>query len=215
MRFIKVFLLFLALLIAACTFAIKPVPMNAQIGNVGVLTSDKLPLNVAVVVPDPPTHRIYWTPHRHPTMDQTGQMNEHMWPLNNELARAAKEAFSQGFASATLLRQIPMPGSNYDLIIILKLKEVHMLAGKMGPVWSYSTVDLYYVWNLSVIDNEGVEILRREDRSQTKSFDVDTNMERYTANWGQASSELMSEMVKSICLMVYNSREINEFLDER
>jgi hypothetical protein len=221
MKFLKTVLLLLLVntLLASCTFQVRPVPMNTQVGYIGVAESRKMPLKVAVVVPDPPTYRFMYTPpNERKTIDQTGQMGEQLWPVNSELGKASKEVFAQVFEQATLLRQPPAPGSEYDLIITVKLREIDMVgsmgvAGLLGAM--NMTMNLYYVWNITILNDEGVEIFKREDKTSAKSFRVSTSMEEYTASWGRASSDLMAEMVKSWGLMIYDSREINEYLKEQ
>ena len=183
--------------------------MNAQVGNIGIAESRKIPLKVAIVVPDPPTHRIMYTPPKKTeAIDQTGTTGEQLWPINNELGKASKEVFSQVFEQATLLRQMPALGSDYDLIISVNLKEVDM----DGSGVMDSTMSLKYIWSISIRNNEGVEIFKREDKTPDKKYKMSTTMETYTENWGKASSELMAEMVKSWGLMINDSRQINEYL---
>jgi hypothetical protein len=211
-RFILSIVLVNALLMG-CTIKVQPVPMNTQVGFVGVVESNKIPLKVALVIPDPPTHKIMYQPfNQQAPMDQTAQMNEQLWPLNEELSKASKDVFSQIFQSVTLLRQVPMIGSDYDLIIIAKLKEVHLTMPRPAPFQITVPMELYYLWSLSAMDYEGVEIFKREDRTQTKTYMTDISMDVYVSNWGRASSELMAEMVKSWGLMIYDSRDINEYL---
>jgi len=217
MKSVRVILLFAMVnaLLMGCSIKVIPVPMNTQIGSIGVVESNKIPLKVAVVVPDPPTHKImYKAPHRQVPMDQTAQMNEQLWPLNNELSKASKEVFSQIFNSVTLLRQTPMIGSDYDLIITARLKEVHIAMPRPAPFQLSIPMELYYLWSISIMNNEGIEIFKREDRTQTKTYMSDMSMDIYVSNWGRTSSELMAEMVKSWGLMVYDSRDIRAYLEK-
>jgi hypothetical protein len=140
-------------------------------------------------------------------------MGDQLWPLNNELAQASKNVFSQIFKSVTLLRQPPALGSDYDLIIIARLKEVQTAMKQPRPFQSIQ-MEMYYSWNLTIMNNEGVEILKREDRTATKTFMQPISTSVYIANIGSASSELMSEMVTSWGRMIYDAREIRAYLSE-
>ena len=209
------FLLLLAMLSAlftGCTFQMQPIPMNTQVASVGIAESKKMPLKVAVVVRDPATHRIIYKPLTAPAVDQTGQMGDQLWPLNNELAQASKNVFSQIFRSVTLLRQPPALGSDYDLIITPRLKDVqiHMMQAKFMNI----PFELYFNWSLTAMDNEGVEIFKKEDRTESKISMSSLSTETHLANMGKASSEIMAEMVTSWGQMVYGSKEIRAYLKE-
>lgn len=213
-KIVLFFALFNALLMG-CTMQMQPVPMNTQIGSIGISESKKIPLNVAVVVPDPPTHRLMFKAIDKAPVDRTDQLpGENFWPLNIELAKASKDVFSQIFKSVTLLRKTPALGSNYDLIIIARLKEVQQSAKQPKPFQVDMPYELDYLWNLTVMNNEGVEILKREGRTEPRIFMATTSMDVFVANIGRTSSELMSEMVTSWGRMIYKAKEIRAYLRE-
>lgn len=192
----------------------QPIPMNTQIGSVGIAESRKIPLNVAVVVRDPATHKIIYKPLTAPAVDQTGQMGDQLWPLNNELAQASKNVFSQTFKSVTLLRQPPALGSDYDLIINPKLKEVQIHMMRPKPFQINIPFEVYFNWSLTIMNDEGIEIFKREDRTESKISMSSLSTETHLANMGKVSSEIMSEMVTSWGRMIYDAREIREYLSE-
>jgi hypothetical protein len=216
MKFLKVILIFVMFntLLMGCTMQMQPIPMNTQVGSVGIAESAKIPLRVAVVVRDPATHKIIYKPAIGAAVDQTGQMGDQLWPLNNELAQASKNVFSQIFKSVTLLRQPPALGGDYDLIITPKLKEVRISMMHAKPFQVNIPFEVYFDWSLMIMDNEGIEIFKREDKTEPKISMSSLSMETHLANMGNASSELMSEMVTAWGRMVYNSREIRAYLKE-
>jgi hypothetical protein len=65
LKIVLCFAVFNALLMG-CTIQMQPIPMNTQIGSVGISESNKIPLRIAVVVPDPATHRIILNPLKGP-----------------------------------------------------------------------------------------------------------------------------------------------------
>ncbi len=215
MKNLRLILLFLAfnVLLMGC-MQMQPIPMNTQIGSVGISERNKLPLKVAVVVTDPATHKIIYKPLRGNPVDQTGQMGDQLWPLNNELAQASKNVFSQIFKSATLLRQPPVLGSDYDMVITPKLKEVQIHMTQPKPFQISIPFEVYFNWGLTIMDDEGIEILKRDDRTESKISMSSLSTETHLANMGKASSELMSEMVTSWGRMLYDSREIRTYLHE-
>ena len=158
-------------LLMGCMMQMQPVPMSTQVGSFGIAESSKIPLSIAVVVLDPPTHRLMFKPIDGAPVDRTNQLpGENLWPLNMELAQASRNVFSQIFKSVTLLRQIPALGSNYDLIIIARLKEVQQAAKQPKPFEVNMPYELDYLWSLTVMNSEGVEILKKEDRTEPKIF---------------------------------------------
>jgi len=207
------FLLLFNALLTGC-IQMQPIPMNTQIGSIGISERNKLPLKVAVVVTDPATHKVIYKPLIGNPVDQTGQMGDQLWPLNNELAQASKNVFSQIFKSTTLLRQSPVFGSDYDVIIIPRLKDVQVHMMKSKPFQMSIPFEVYFNWSLTVINDEGVEILKRNDRTESKISMSSLSTETHLANMGKASSELMSEMVTSWGRMLYDSREIRAYLNE-
>jgi len=215
-KFLKVALFFALCntFLWGCTMQMQPIPMNTQIGSVGIAESQKIPLKVAVVVRDPATHKIIYKPLTGAAVDQTGQMGDQLWPLNNELAEASKNVFSQIFKSAALLRQPPALGSDYDLIIIPRLKDVQIHMMQPKPFQVNIPFELYFNWNLAITNDEGVEIFKREDRTESKISMSSLSMETHLGNMGTASSELMSGMVTSWGRTVYDAKEIRAYLKE-
>ena len=214
MKFLKTVLLLLLgnTLLASCTIQMKPITMNTQIGSVGIAEFNKIPLSVGVVVTDPATHRIIYKPLRGEAVDQTGQMGDQLWPLNTELAKASNDVFSQIFKSVTSLRQTPALGSNYDLIIIARLKVVQITMKQPKP-FQKIPFEMDYLWSLTVMNDEGVEILKREDRTAPKILTQGLSTDAWFATIGTISSELMSEMVTSWGRMIYDAREIRSYLE--
>ena len=124
--------LFLVVSLSACfTYQVKPFPINTKTESLNIEPSSKLPLKVAVVVPDPLGTRVMYTPPGDRTpMDQTDQMHGDqvaIVPLARELAKISIEMCSQVFDQAVLLRQMPSP-KEFDAVIQLKISSINTIA---------------------------------------------------------------------------------------
>ncbi len=203
-----------ALSLSAC-IQVMPIPMNAQVGS---LALQRIPLRVAVVVPDPPTHRVMYTPPamtgRSQPVDQTEQMNESLWPLGGELARATREAFSQVFEQATSLRSLPMPGE-YDAVIQSRINVVRIVGFMSGGLSTRAWQDLSFEWGITVLDDEGVPILVRQGTTPIQKIDVKPafSMKFYANDLGSGSSELLASMVREWGTLLAYSPELRDHAD--
>lgn len=205
-------LILMGILMVALTGCIemKPIPMDTQVGTMPMAA--KVSLRVALVTPDPPTHRVMYTPpakwsvnEKRTPVDQTEQMNESMWPLGRELAKSSRDVFSQVFDQVTSLRQLPMPGE-YDLVIQPKINEVHIVAspGMGGPQ------DLFCDWTMTVLNNKGIPILSKQGATPKRQIVVKASFssEGHLKTIGRESSEMLVVLVKEWGMMIAESPEV-------
>ncbi len=194
---------------------IRPIPMDARIGT--MLELERLPLRVAVVVPDPPTHRVMYTPPamtgRRDPIDQTEQMSESVWPLGGELARASRKVFSQLFADVASLRQLPPPGE-YDAVIQPRIDVVRIIGFMDSSMLSVRAwQNLSFDWGITVLDHAGVQMLGQTGTTSEKRIDVEASFSTkgYVNTLGAGSSELLASMVKEWGTMIALSPEIRAY----
>ena len=212
------YLLVMAILMVAMTGCIemKPIPMDTLVGTLPAV--EKIPLKAALVTPDPPTHRVMYTPPsmtgRKEPVDQTEQMNESMWPLGRELAKASRDAFSQVFDQIASLRQLPLPGE-YDLVIQPKISVVRMEGYMESFLLSVNAwQDLSCDWTMAVLDNKGIPILSRQGTTPKKRIVVKPSFstEGHMNTMGVESSELLVSLVKEWVFMLAVSPEIRDYV---
>ena len=162
-----------ALSMSACfTLQMHPVSFNSPTPDLGLSAGQKLPLRVAVVVPDPMGFRYYYTPPKGKRMDQTEQFRgEQGMPISGELARLAAETFPVAFQNASVLRHEPTPGE-YDAVIELAVvsidETIEIKSGGFGGADS----ELWMDWKLSVLDKGNVELLSKKGTTERRRFNI-------------------------------------------
>jgi len=225
MKFLPATLALLVALLAGC-YTARPIPIGAQAENLHIDPASRLPLNVAVVVPDPHGHRIIMgmsmvnllghdmmTPK---TADQTNVFHgEAGMPVGRELAKVAGETFSQVFDHAIVMRQQPPPGE-YDAIIQVNVTEVKVLSFyKRGGL--EGTTEVALDWRLSVMDGQGVEMLSRKDLTPVESYSIPVSLSFDPAMdaMGAAISKVITRMVKEWGMMLSSSEELRAYSKRR
>ncbi len=200
MKTIK-FIVFLSLVVplAGC-ISVRPIPIDARAIEMGLAPQERLPLRVAVVVPDPMGWRMMFTPHgRSPREDKAfkGDVN---YPLTRELSRVTHETFSQVFEQVTPLRQLPDPGQ-YDAVVTASIVNVNQAPANasMAP-----PMELNMEWKLTAFNGDNVEIFGRTGKTQTKSFVIQASFstDGYIASLGKLSSEMLSELARDWALQL-------------
>ena len=216
--------LFLIISLNACfTYQVKPFPINAKTENLNIEPSSKLPLKVAVVVPDPLGTRVMYTPpkgHGRPDqkpMDQTDQMHGDqvaIVPLARELAKVSIETFSQVFDQAVLLRQMPSPGE-FDSTIQLKISNINSIAYMESPFNAWQEVSLD--WKLIILDNQGIEILNKKGLTAAKRLDIkgSFSMDPFINKMSEIMSDQLTELGKEWGSMLYSSEELRNYAKQK
>ena len=197
MRNIK-FVVFLSLLLplGACITA-KPISIDARAIELGLAPQERLPLRVAVVVPDPMGWRLMFSPPNSRPRDQTNEFKgEAGYPLTRELSRVTLETFSQVFEQVTALRQLPDPGQ-YDAVISASVGNVN-LANTRGEM------ELNMEWKLNALNGSSVEVFNRTGKTPTKSFVIKASFsaDGMVASLGKVSSETLSELARDWALVL-------------
>jgi hypothetical protein len=211
-----IFCVFLVISLNACfSYQVKPFPINAKTENLNINPSSKLPLKVAVVIPDPLGTRLMYTPpnSKKPPMDQTDQMHGDqvaMVPLARELAKVSIETFSQVFDQAILFRQLPPPGE-YDAVIQIRISSINTIGYMKGPFNAWQDVSLD--WKLSVLDNQGIELIDKKDMTPAKKLVVkgSFSMDPWINSMSALLSEQLTELGKQWGLMLYSSPELEKY----
>lgn len=192
------FIILLCILIplAGCITA-KPISIDARPIELGLAPQERLPLRIAVVVPDPMGWRLMFTPPGRGPRDQTNEFKgEAGYPLTRELSRVTHETFSQVFEQVTPLRQLPDPGQ-YDAVVTASIGNVN-LANTQGEM------ELNMEWKLNALNAANVEILGRTGKTPTKSFTIKASFsaDGLVASLGKVSSETLSELSRDWALVL-------------
>lgn len=219
-------LVILAALLAIGCFSVRPIPISAQAENLHIASSTRLPLNVAIVVPDPHGHRIMMGVRMvnllgrdmmdPKTVDQTNVFHgDAGMPVGRELAKVVGEIFSQVFDHVSVMRQPPPPGE-YDAVIQANVTEVNVLSFYTHSGMAGST-EVALAWKLEVMDSQGVQMLSRKDLTPVESytipvsFSVDPAMEAM----GAAISKVLATMAKEWGLMLSSSEELRAYAQRK
>lgn len=199
-------LLLAAALLAACiNLQVRDANFRGPTPRLDLAETQKLPLKVAVVIPDPMGVRYYYTPPAQAAggaqrMDQTDQMRGGTsWAV--ELARLSGEAFPAAFRYAAVLRQLPAPGE-YDAVIELSLTSIDQVIVMQGGLNN----ELWADWKLSVMNKKNVETFSTTGTSDRQRFNVKASFsaEGMIRGIEEAGGPLMSQIVREAALAVHS-----------
>ncbi len=198
------FSVFLSCLIplAGCITA-QPIPLDARPIELGLAPQERLPLKVAVVVPDPMGWRLMFSPPGRGPRDQTNEFKgEAGYPLTRELSRVTQETFSQVFEQVTAMRQLPDPGQ-YDAVVTASIGNVNLtpLNGSMG---GGGGMNLNMEWKLAAMNGSNIEVFARNGKTPDKFVEVKASFstDGFVANLGKASSNALSEQARDWALVL-------------
>lgn len=194
--------LFLLIPFAGCITA-KPIPLDARPIELGLAPQERLPLKVAVVVPDPMGWRLMFSPAGRGPRDQTNEFKgEAGYPLTRELSRVTQETFSQVFEQVTALRQLPDPGQ-YDAVITASIGNVN-LAPLNNSIGGGGGMNLDMEWKLAAMNGGNVETFSRSGKTPNKVVEVKASFstDGFVANLGKASSDSLSELAREWALVL-------------
>lgn len=186
----------LLLPLAGCITA-KPITIDARPIELGLAPQERLPLKVAIVVPDPMGWRLMYSPPGSSPRDQTNEFKgEAGYPLTRELSRVTQETFSQVFEQVTPLRQLPDPGL-YDAVITASVGNVN-LANRRGEM------ELNMEWKLNALNAGNVEVFGRTGKTPGKSFVIKASFsaDGMVESLGKVSSETLSELARDWALVL-------------
>lgn len=202
----KLILAALCLSLAACfTIQVRPIPFRGPTPDLGLTPEQKLPLHVAVVIPDPMGFRYYLSLQggrgHSVRQDQTEHFGgEKYLPIPEELARLAAEAFPGAFQSVSVLRQLPPPGE-YDAVVVLAVAAIEENFQWGDPLFGAggTFVELSLDWKLSVLGKGNVELLSIEDSTGTRRFHTRSHTftdEVMAADVGREGGLLLSSITR-------------------
>ncbi|MDD5629110.1 MAG: hypothetical protein PHU21_08595 [Elusimicrobia bacterium] len=196
-----------ALTASACfTMQVHPVSFHAPTPELGLAPGQKLPLRVAVVIPDPMGFRYYSAGRGGRSgsvlQDQTEQFGgEQGIPIPSELARLSAEAFPAAFQSVSIVRQLPAPGE-YDAVVELSVTSVEQDASWISPFSGGGAGMLLLMnWRLSVLGRGNKELLSRDRTTERRRFVVKKCRSFYDVHMveaiGREGGVLLSSIVRS------------------
>lgn len=214
--------LLMALLSLGGCVTLRPFPINARAENLKIDPAAKLLLNVAIVIPDPMGHRVivtqrHFNPYgmemRNTTEDRTSTYGGAVASVGRELSRVAGDVFSQVFVQSLTLRQPPQSGE-YDAFVEVRIPQINMvmvMRSSIGSSKLESEVSLDY--EITVLDNKGVEIFNKKARTRTKEHNVQgfNVSEQYMEGIGALLSDSVTDVAKEAGLAVYASEEVKRY----
>ena len=193
-------------------------PINPQIPVLNISENKKIPLRVAIVVPDPMGFRfmISWMAKDKPIgkgkpQDWTGKYGgEKHWHVAPELARVAAASFSQTFLEAVSVRAMPQPGE-YDAVIEARVSEISLLDNLKPPTRRDGQLSLN--WKLVVLDRDGIELLNKQDIEHGEVYGSSRvfMLGRYNGILGSELSKVLSALAKRWAEMAYNDEGIKAY----
>lgn len=214
--------LFLLALLAGCAGMgqpLGPVAINAQTPNLNIDASKKLPLKLAVVVPDPMGYTImYYGAGYKEGMetekgvkggyfrDMTTGFHETGFFLEREISRTASEAFSQAFNQVVIVRELPQPGQ-YDGIVQVNIPKIalHERVNITGE-----SCDVTTEWSFSVLDGQNKEILGKKGVSPSQNFtwSVLSPQRDFVNAMGPIMSKTVTDLTKEWTEAIYGSEAV-------
>ncbi len=201
-------------------YTVRPIPISAQAENLNLDPSAKLPLKVAVVVPDPHGHRIIMGTRMHDGNSKVGDATNAFhgdagMPVGREVAKVAGETLAQVFDHVITMRQQPPPGE-YDAIIQVNVTEVNVLTFYTHGGLAGST-EVTLAWKMRVMDSQGVEMLIRKDLTPIESYKLPASFsfDPYIDAMGAAISKVIPAMVKEWGLMLSSSEELRAYAQRK
>jgi hypothetical protein len=197
-----------ALPLGACvTLKLHPVAFNAPAPELGLSAEQRLPLNVAVVIPDPMGLRYYYTPPAMAAggarrMDQTDQLQgDKGLPLGGELARLVDQSFPAAFQHAAVLRQLPAPGE-YDAVVELSVASIDQVAYMKGAGFGGVDSEMWMDWKMTVLDKKNVEVFSGKSVTEKRRFNVPAGFtaEPMLQAIGREGGMLLAQITKEAAL---------------
>jgi len=200
----------LCLSLASCfSIQVRPIPFRGPAPDLGLTPDQKLPLHLAVVIPDPMGFRYYLSMQggrgHSVRQDQTEHFGgEKYLPIPEELSRQAAETFPSAFESVSVLRQLPPPGE-YDGVVVLAVAALEENFQWGSPLSGGGTyVDLSMDWKLSVLGKGNVELLSTQDSTGTRHFRTKSHTftdEVMAADVGREGGLLLSSITRKAARM--------------
>ena len=189
---------------------VEPVNINAKTPNLNIEPSKKIPLKVAVVVPDPMAYTIYYeTSGGGYERDMTGEYRRYGFFLEREMAKVCSETFLQVFSQVVIVRSLPQPGE-YDAIVQVSMGKI-LLVAKVKSMFGKMQNDVTSEWSISVLNSQNIELLGKKGVTQSKSYEWDakTVEPAFTKGLEQIISEALSNLAKEWGLLLYGSDALN------
>jgi hypothetical protein len=200
----------IALSADVCTgVEVEPVNINAKTPNLNIDPAKKIPLKVAVVVPDPMAYTIYYEISNY-NSDMTGEYRKGGFPLEREMSKVCSETFSQVFNQVVIVRSLPQP-KDYDAIVQVGIGKI-LQAGKVKSMFGKMQNDVTSEWSISVLDSQNIELFGKKGVSQARSFEWSamSPAEAFSKEMGPIMSETLSELAKEWGLFLYSSDVLNK-----
>ena len=185
-----------------------PVDIKAETPNLGIEASKKLPLKLAVVVPDPMGYTMmYYGVKYNPetkkgySRDMTGAFQSGGYFLERELSKVASETFSQAFAQVVVQRDLPQPGQ-YDAAVQLNISKITF--NEKVKVSGESS-DVTTEWTLALYDGKNIEILNKKGAAPVHNFSwsVMSPARDHIVAMGPITSQTITYLVKEWAELLY------------
>ena len=188
---------------------VEPVNINAKTPNLNIDPSRKMPLKVAVVVPDPMAYTIYYETTGGYERDMTGEYRRYGFMLEREIAKVCSETFSQVFNQVVIVRSLPQ-SKEYDAIVQVSIGKI-LLVAKVKSMFGKMQNDVTSAWSISVLDGQNIELIGKKGVYPVRSYEWDayTVEPAFTKGLGQIVSETLSNLAKEWGLLLYGSDAIN------
>jgi hypothetical protein len=183
---------------------VEPVNINAKTPTLNIDPSKKIPLKVAVVVPDPMAYTIYYDIPNY-NRDMTGEYRRGGFPLEREMSKVCSETFLQIFQSVVIVRSLPQP-KEYDAIVQVAIGKI-LLAGKVKSMFGKMQNDVTSEWSISVLDSQNIELLGKKGVTPARSFEWNaySPVEGFTKGMGAIMSETLTNLAQEWGLLLHGS----------
>lgn len=223
MRTLHMVMAFLALVIlAGCAGMgqpLGPVDIKAQTPNLNIEPSQKLPLKLAVVVPEPMGYTImYYGAGYKEGMenekglkggyfrDMTAGFHEMGFYLEREISKVTAETFSQAFSQVVVLRELPPPGQ-YDVVVQLNIPKITLFE---RVNITGESCDVTTAWSMSVLNGQNKEIIGKKGTSPVQNFTwsiLNPGRDFHNA-MGPIMSKTVTDLAKDWADTLYSSAEL-------
>ncbi len=188
---------------------VEPVDINAKTPNLNIDSSKRLPLKVAVVVPDPMAYTIYYDIPNY-NRDMTGEYRRGGFPLEREMSKVCSETFSQVFKQVVVVRSLPQP-KEYDAIVQVAIGKIHLTA-TLKSMFGRMQNNVTSEWSISVLDGQNIEFISKKGIYPVRSYEWDARTVHPSFNKGleQIISETLGNLAKEWGLLLYGSDVLNK-----
>lgn len=190
---------------------VEPVNINAKTPTLNIDPSKKIPLKVAVVVPDPMSYTIYYeTSGGGYERDMTGEYRRGGFPLEREMSKVCSETFSQVFKQVVVVRSLPQP-KEYDAIVQVAIGKIHLTA-TLKSMFGKMQNNVTSEWSISVLDGQNIELISKKGVYPVRSYEWDAYTVHPSFNKGleQIISETLGNLAKEWGLLLYGSDVLNK-----